>query len=302
MKAQPTYQDRMHRVLRYIEDNLDNPPGLDELGRVACFSSCHFHRIFTAMVGESVAAYIRRLRLQRAAQQLKYSRRSVTEIAFDAGYERLEVFTRAYRAFFGVSPSDYRRSGRATALQGAEKPESAVFYHLNPEVFPVNVKIKTFPPVLVAALRHTGPYNECGPLWAKLCGALAPHNLINETSAAYSICHDDPDVTPAEKCRMEICVTLREGVTEQTPAIQDILRDSEIYLRHIGGGGEYAAVLVKGPYTLLHPVYRSLYGEWLPQSGREPDRSPGIEAYYNDPTVTAPDELLTEIFIPLEPR
>mgnify|MGYP000458632448 FL=1 len=66
----PSYQQRINLVLRHIEQNLDTRPDLDELARIACFSPYHFHRIFSALVGESVAAYKRRLLLERAAMQL----------------------------------------------------------------------------------------------------------------------------------------------------------------------------------------------------------------------------------------
>jgi len=62
------------------------------------------HRIFRGVVGETVAEHIRRLRLERAAQRLKSGERPVTEIAFEAGYEAHEAFTRAFRARFGASP------------------------------------------------------------------------------------------------------------------------------------------------------------------------------------------------------
>lgn len=88
----PTYQQRIGLVLRHIEQNLDSRPDLDELARIACFSPYHFHRIFSAMVGESVAAYVRRLLLERAAMQLGHSPESVTQIALGAGYESVDAF------------------------------------------------------------------------------------------------------------------------------------------------------------------------------------------------------------------
>lgn len=78
------------------------------------------------------------------------------------------------------------------------------------------------------------------------------------------------------------------------------MQTTELFTQYVGGG-EHACVLVKGPYTLLHPAYRSLFGEWFPQSGREPGDGMGFEAYYNDPGSTPPEELLMEIFIPLKP-
>lgn len=298
-----SYQERMNRVLRHIESNLDSPPGLDELGAIACFSPYHFHRIFTAMVGESVAAYVRRLKLQRAAMSLSYGTdRTVTSVALDAGYDSMDAFTRAFRSLFGVPPSVYRRTGGSLASARQRNPEALIFYTHHTETSLMDVQIKTFPPVLTAALRYVGPYNDCGPAWEKLCAAMAAAGVMGEKTTAYSICHDDPDITPAEKCRMEICVSLPEGVTAESPAVKGLLRNGEIYLQTLGGDGDYAAILIRGPYSLLHPAYRSFFGEWLPRSGRELAGAPGFEAYYNCPGVTAPEDLLTEIFIPLQPK
>ena len=297
-----SYQDRLEKVLRHIENNLDEPLSLDALSSIACFSAYHFHRIFTAMMGESVAAYVRRLLLQRAAARLSYTRVPVTTVALDAGYDSLDAFTRAFRALFGMSPSAYRKNGGSVALAAARGEGAPLFYHQIKEGSSMDVTIKPFPPRLAAATRHVGPYTECAPAWDRLCGAMGPLNLMGQGTLACSICHDDPDITPVEKCRMEVCVSLPEGTTEQTPAVQTLLQNKDIYLLVLGGDGEYASALVKGPYSLLHSVYRSLYGEWLPASGREPAPIPGLEIYHNCPGSTAPEELLTEILIPLLPK
>ena len=296
-----SYQERLNRVLRHIENNLDDHSDLDALAEVACFSPYHFHRIFTAMMGESVAAYVRRLLLQRASSQLSFTKESVTQIALGAGYDSLDAFTRAFRAYFGVSPSEYRRTGGSLVRAQKQDSTQQLFYHLAPDALPMEVRVKKFSPVPVAALRYTGPYDDCAPAWTHLIGALASRDLLAENAVGYGVGHDNPDVTPKEKCRMEVCVSLPDGATAEAPAVKELLHDKELYLRKIGGSFDYAAMLVAGPYSLLHPAYRSLYGEWLPQSGREPADDPGFEIYYNCPETTAPEDLMTEIFVPLKP-
>lgn len=64
-------------VLNHIQGNLDKKPNLNELARIAYFSPFHFHRIFKAFTGENVVKYIRRLKLERAASDLKYSNKLV---------------------------------------------------------------------------------------------------------------------------------------------------------------------------------------------------------------------------------
>src|SRR6266853_3843414 len=112
--AGQSYQERVLRVLLHIQRNLDRPLELEELASVACFSPFHFHRIFRGIVGESVMEYVRRLRLEQAAQKLRFSDSPVIDVALDAGYESHEAFTRAFSARFGLSPSSFRKT-RKTA-------------------------------------------------------------------------------------------------------------------------------------------------------------------------------------------
>ncbi len=98
------YHQRILRVLAYIQEHLDEALDLEELAPVACFSNYHFHRIFAAMTGETLADHVRRLRLERAAVELRSGAKQVIPVALDAGYEAHAAFTRAFKAALGVSP------------------------------------------------------------------------------------------------------------------------------------------------------------------------------------------------------
>ena len=84
-ETEADYQQRMLSVLLYIQAHLDEALDLKTLAAVAHFSPFHFHRIFRGMIGETVQAHVRRLRMERAAYRLKYSDQAVTRIAFEAG-------------------------------------------------------------------------------------------------------------------------------------------------------------------------------------------------------------------------
>ncbi|AHG20735.1 hypothetical protein Z042_14810 [Chania multitudinisentens RB-25] len=295
----PSYRERLNRVLRYIENHLDDSPDLEALSAVACFSPYHFHRIFSAMVGESVAAYVRRLRLERAAMQLSLSDVTITQVALAAGYDSLDAFSRAFRAQFKVLPSAYRRNDGPLEQARRYSIGQPLFYHLAPDVPPIDVQIRSFAPMWVATLRYTGPYDDCYPAWETLMAAMQTQGLLTVDTFACAVSHDNPDITPVDKCRMEVCLSLPPGMTANTLAVRNLLQDKRIYLRVIGSNSDYAVIEVNGPYSLLHPAYRSLYWQWLPQSGREPDDDPGFEVYYNSPQSTEPQDLRTGIFIPL---
>ncbi len=117
----------MSRALRYVEANLDEPLNPECLADVACFSRFHFHRVFRAVVGESVMDHVRRLRLERAAYRLKTSHEMVGTIAFDAGYGSQEAFTRTFQAYYGIPPRMFRYSHAPYILPAA----SGIHYSRN---------------------------------------------------------------------------------------------------------------------------------------------------------------------------
>ncbi len=118
-RTEAEYVAAISDVLAHVQAHLDDELTPHQLANVACFSEHHFHRIFRAVVGESVMDHVRRLRLERAAFQLKTSRMSVGSIALDAGYGAQEAFTRIFQAYFGVSPRIFRRAHAAHLLPAA---------------------------------------------------------------------------------------------------------------------------------------------------------------------------------------
>lgn len=102
------YEACINDVEQYIRDNISQPLNREVLAAVAGFSVPHFHRIFTAQKGENVAAYVRRIRLERAGWKLRMGAVDITEVALAAGYESHAAFGKAFKQQFGFSPSEFR--------------------------------------------------------------------------------------------------------------------------------------------------------------------------------------------------
>ena len=109
--------DCVAEVMQYIRQHINEPLNREVLAEVAGFSVPHFHRVFTAHVGESAISYIRRLRLERAARKLRMGAVDITEVALAAGYETHAAFSKAFRQQFGFSPSEFRQLGCSKATQ-----------------------------------------------------------------------------------------------------------------------------------------------------------------------------------------
>jgi AraC family transcriptional regulator len=115
LQTMQDHSDCIENVKLYIREHLDEPLSRDVLAEVAGFSIPHFHRVFTAQTGESAASYIRRMRLERAARKLRMGAVDITEVALAAGYYTHAAFGKAFKAQFGLSPSEFRALGcRAT--------------------------------------------------------------------------------------------------------------------------------------------------------------------------------------------
>lgn len=86
------------------------------LARIACVSEAHFIRTFRATFGETPHRYLQRRRVERAMFLLRTTRRSVTDICYDAGFASLGTFSRTFTAIVGESPAAYRRKARPVAV------------------------------------------------------------------------------------------------------------------------------------------------------------------------------------------
>ncbi|HZQ05068.1 MAG TPA: AraC family transcriptional regulator [Anaerolineae bacterium] len=111
------YAETIEDVMSYIRKHIHEPLNREVLADVAGFSVPHFHRVFTAQVGESAVSYVRRLRLERAAQKLRMGAVDITEVAGAAGYETPAAFGKAFKQQFGLSPSQFRQLDFFTATQ-----------------------------------------------------------------------------------------------------------------------------------------------------------------------------------------
>src|SRR6202034_4153833 len=110
-QANSEYAQRINRVIDYHRGNLDRQVKLEELAKVACFSEFHFHRIFSAISGETLNNFTNRLRLEKAARLLRYSDQNLIDIALECGFSSSATFSRTFRSGYDTSPSQFRKSG-----------------------------------------------------------------------------------------------------------------------------------------------------------------------------------------------
>lgn len=289
------YARAAQRIIDRIAANLDEALDLDSLASAACLSPYHFHRVFRGMVGETPLELTRRLRMERAAWRLGHTDAAVTEVAFDAGYETHEAFTRAFRASYSASPSGFRgrklpRIEIAAACGVHYDPGGCVppFLLRDSGGRAMDVEIKDKPEMRVAAVRHVGPYNQIHEAFEQLGRIAGPAGAFRPGAAMIAIYHDNPESTPQDQLRSDAAISippdapLPAGLTE-----------------HRVDGGRYACTEHRGSYETLGDTWQRFMGEWLPASGHRTGSGVSYELYLNNPANTPTPELRTELCIPI---
>ena len=302
------YINSINRVFDHIEQNLCTAMTLEELSTIAGFSQYHFHRIFSAMTGETLFSFIWRLRLERAAALLCSSGKPVTQIAHSLCFSSSAVFSRMFKKQFGMSPSEFRKSNQSQNDSSLSQllrncSNAAYLYSLydtdsdHKEIFrrfemETKVVIEKMEDTRVAYLRYVGPYagdeKLFESLYAKLGAWAGPRGIDMATS--YIIYHDDPNITDEQKLRLSVCVPIPDSAEVSGEFGEMTIK-----------GGSYAV----GTFNLTSQEYGEAWGymcgQWLPQSGYKPADSVPFERYTNGgDDVSCSGKMKVDICIPVE--
>ncbi|MEL6254525.1 MAG: helix-turn-helix transcriptional regulator [Bacteroidota bacterium] len=108
-------EDHVDKRISQLEEHLRNNPHEINRGSVSdhsYYSYRHANRLFSSRKGESINAFANKIRLQKAAEHLRYSSKSIFDIAIEVGYETSASFSKAFKKMYGISPSNYRKQNK----------------------------------------------------------------------------------------------------------------------------------------------------------------------------------------------
>jgi len=304
------YLSRIHKAQDYIEANLAGNPKLEDVARAACFSPFHFHRVFSAVTGETLHQFISRLRLERAADQLSQPReKAITDIALDLGFSSSATFARAFAQYFGMSATEFRKKGKtdrkdgkaatgpASYLGGLANPPFArrpEMNHVTP-MKPLSIEIRDLPTKHLAYVRHVGPYaGQLGlfeRLWGQIFQWAGPRGLLQSPESERAcVYHDNPDITDQENLRISLGITVAPGTLTVAP----------INLLEMPAG-KYVVATYRLDPSDYGAAWMYVMGEWLPSSGYQCDDRPCYECYLNDPGQDPDGKVHVEIRVGIKP-
>ncbi len=290
------YKSRINKVIDYVNDHLDKSFSIEELASVACFSQFHFHRIFVAVTGETLNSFTNRLRLEKSARLLKFTKKAISNIALECGYSSAATFSRAFKEHYGISGTSYRSNGNIenSKIRKELLPLNEFLCEMSEEEFKSNfpVEIKELPARRIAYIRVLDSYRE-GVVqnafekivkWAK-------EMKLFQSETIFGMSIDDPMVTPKEKYRYEVCITI----------------PSKLEVNSVDGietgflpKCKYAVTKVSGNLNLVATGIHYLFNHWLINSSYEPEHQPGLEIFLDKENVSNWNHFELELCIPVK--
>lgn len=264
-----------------------NPEGrwtIQEVADTAHASAFHFHRVFSAVTGETVGAFVRRARLEHAASLLKANpRRTITSVAMGAGFASSAEFTREFTREYGTAPSRWDRRGRVdlrpkihAPSRPLRKPEVTAEFH--PECRIAYVRVRTWfrvPDLPRGYGRLTSALERIGFAWrsARLVG-MSWDNY--ETTPLDLLTYDLGFVVP-----MDLPIAAGLGVL-------DLPDHDAVHLR------------CNGELRRIADAWDFLYEVWLPEHDREPGALPSMKWFHRRPDEVGWSRSVLDCAVPLE--
>jgi AraC family transcriptional regulator len=293
------YTERINRAIDYIVRHLAEPLPLADVAQAACFSPFHFHRIFKALIGQTLQQFVNRLRLERSLYLMSHApSRLLTDVALQCGFTSSADFSRRFKQHFNVAPRrfdlqsfrDARRiefeqhvfeqmgEARITSLPPGENPDG------------FRVQLRELPARTVAYLRVFDPYREgvVQAACAKLVSWAQDRGIADGQWLGYM--WEEPEIVALADCRYDVAL-----VVDTFKPIDDIGRFDFPPMR-------VAEVMVCGDIALESRAIDWVYKTWLPHSAYVPDDQPAFEAWKGRPFLHGNEHFELAFQLPVKHR
>lgn len=296
------YIKRINLALEFIDTNLQTKLSLDTIANVAHYSPYHFHRIFKAIIGETLNDYILRQRIEKAAIQLITSKETtIAELAERYGFNSNSVFTRAFKKYYNVSPTEFKtlspsRFSKINQTDSKKSQSSFIFEeyicninnHLNWISMNATVEIKTIAPLTYASITHIG-VEGIEQTFDKLIRWGTSKGLMGSPDAKLArVFHDSFKVTAPDKVRMSVSLITSTPFT----AADDIMKTTIAKSKCIVGHFEITPNDFEKSWSALFV--------WMNDNGyKKADENP-FEIYHNDYREHPEGKFIVDFYIPIQ--
>lgn len=283
--------NHFNQALTYIENHLNESIDLKHATQLAQCSEYHFQRMFSYLSGQSLHQYITSRRLSLAALDCVQTEERILDIALKYGYQNHDVFTRAFKDFHGITPSELRKTKAAfnstprlifqLTLKGANIMNVRILDKQSFNIIGfkkrISIQFEGINPEIASIWQNLNPTNI--PMLKGMCDQ-EPKGII---SASFNF----------SEHRMQAKGSLDHMIgviTNQTHPDFDVL---------VVPASTWAIFDVTGPFPeTLQKTWGQIYSEWFPSVPYESVNGPEI-VWHEHPDTSDP-MYHSQIWIPIK--
>jgi AraC family transcriptional regulator len=281
------YRNRINQVIKAIIRDPSSDWTTQALAGLAGISAFHFHRVFRALTGETMLSFVQRRRLLRAIELINEGKFTLTEIALEAGFDSGSSLSRAFRKYLGCSPTEYCKR-HASPLLPPPHPSFS-----RREKMQIEIREAQQRAALVVERRGMVEQNfnrAAAEAFRVLTGEIKRVNGWHAVRERIGMCPDEASMVPDAEARYQAGFFCEGELATLNGEVQRVTIH----------GGRWAVSTHQGSYETLWQSWNRLYRDWLPASRLVLRDAAPFEIYLNDKKPAPPEELRTEIWIPIE--
>ncbi|MEL6635627.1 MAG: AraC family transcriptional regulator [Bacteroidota bacterium] len=285
----PTQLERYKKLLHYIDLHFKEDLNIERIEAISHYSYRNINRIFEALHHETIGKYIKRLRLEKAAQYLKYATIGVADIAHEVGFADRVAFSKAFKKKYGCSPSTFRSSSEAILATQRQ----TLLNEVGPSRPKLQFEVAHLPDFEYLFLEHRGDYEDVSAIEAtsqQLYDYVEDKGILNDRSIFMTEMMDDNEISDRIHLRYNVGFILERPLP---------FAPEGLYRTKTHRAQKYAKFFHEGTPQSYFDFYKTLYAFWMLDVSLELADLPTLEFYPDYERTRLPAEMRTEIYIPV---
>lgn len=284
-----TQLERYKKLRAFIDENFKEDINIERVEEVSFYSYRNINRIFEAIHLETIGAYVKRLRLNKAAQYLLYSELGVMDIAFEVGFEDRAAFSKAFKKKYGRSPAAFRSDNVAHF----ESEQQHILDLEGPDREKLTYDVVHLPDFEFIFLEYRGAEDDFSAMEAiisQLYQYVSDKNILTSNTQLISEIIDYSDASE------DIRLQYNQGCILERPLD---FKPEGLFRIKKHRRQKYARFIHEGSYESYLEFYRKIYAFWMWDVALELVDRPNVELHPNDVHIGPSDIQRTEIYIPI---
>ncbi|MEL7423000.1 MAG: AraC family transcriptional regulator [Bacteroidota bacterium] len=281
--------NRYKKLLGYLEENFKEDINIPKIEAICHYSYRNINRIFEALHQETIGKYIKRLRLEKAAQYLAYSGLGVSDIAYEVGFKDRAAFSKAFKSKYGYAPSAFRASNES--IRGQAQATALQEEGIDRQKIPF--EIVHLPGFKYLILAYRGSYDDVAAI-EKVAQQLYQYamekNILSERSTFMTEIIDDSELGDHIHLRFNVAFILERPLQFEPEGLYRVKKHSR---------QKYAKFTHQGTHQSCIDFHNRIYALWMLDVQLELEDRPTLEFYPNADEDGPPEDMITEIYIPV---